>query len=142
VKGSGRWPNERADALLLSPAAGRRQRPKFRGACGKCLGLGPRAVREAARARIPRLFHTCVACYRGFLGMLSRRIEKAVRDLVDDYRSRCLWFLRTDYYPADEEEVLRTLDYVERHGDREGFQRAAEIRRWLSRRSSAPSADS
>jgi len=70
----------------------------------------------------------------------SQQIADAVRRLVDEYRDRCLWFLRADYYPEGPEEMLRTLDYIERHGDRRAYLRAAEIRRWLSRRSSAPSA--
>jgi hypothetical protein len=69
-----------------------------------------------------------------------RHIADAVRSLVDDYRDRCLWFLRADYYPRELADLSRTLDYIERHGDREAYRRAAEIRRWLSRRSSASSA--
>lgn len=65
-----------------------------------------------------------------------------VRDLVDEYRDRCLWFLRRDFYPADRAEVLRTLTYIERHGDRDGYRRSAEIRRWLSPDSNAVSAGS
>ena len=67
---------------------------------------------------------------------------QALRQLVDEYRSRCLWFLRSDYYPASDEESRRVLDYIERYGDREAFLRVAEIRRWLSPPSSAPSAAS
>jgi hypothetical protein len=69
-------------------------------------------------------------------------IANAVRALVDEYRDQCLWFLRADYYPETPEEILRALDYIERHGDRRGYQRAAEVRRWLSRRSSGSSAGS
>ncbi len=69
-------------------------------------------------------------------------IDDVVRSLTDDYRERCLWFLRPDYYPEGTEAILRTLDYIERHGDRHAYVRAAEIRRWLSRRSSVPSAAS
>jgi hypothetical protein len=69
-------------------------------------------------------------------------IPESVNRLVDEYRHRCLWFLRSDYYPETDTQRLRVLDYIERHGDREAFRRAAEIRRWLSRISSAPSADS
>lgn len=74
------------------------------------------------------------------MGTPTPEIMSSVRQLVDEYRDRCLWFLRPDYYPADREEVLRTLTYIERHGDRDGYQRAAEIRRWLSPHSSAASA--
>jgi hypothetical protein len=62
--------------------------------------------------------------------------------LVDEYRVRCLWFLRPDYYPSTTEERIRVLEYIERRGDREGFRRAARVKRWLSRDSSAPSAGS
>ena len=72
----------------------------------------------------------------------AHEIADAVRRLVDEYRERCLWFIRADYYPQQPEEIRRTLDYIERHGDREAYRRAAEIRRWLSRRASASSADS
>ena len=70
------------------------------------------------------------------------RIADAVHRLVDEYRDRCLWFLRADYYPEGRDDILRTLGYVERYGDREGYRRAAEIRQWLSRSSSEPSAAS
>jgi hypothetical protein len=72
----------------------------------------------------------------------TRAIAEAVHRLVDEYRDQCLWFLRRDYYPEGEEETRRTLEYIERHGDQRGFRRAAEIRRWLSRRSSEASAGS
>jgi hypothetical protein len=65
----------------------------------------------------------------------------AWRSFVDDYRARCLWFLRSDYYPSTESEWLRVLDSIERHGDVAAFRRASEIRTWLLRASSATSAD-
>lgn len=71
---------------------------------------------------------------------LMDEIPDAVDRLVDEYRSRCLWFLRSDYYPATDIERLQVLEYIERYGDREAFRRAAEIRRWLSPTSSARSA--
>lgn len=69
-------------------------------------------------------------------------LEAEVRALVDEYRTRCLWFLRRDFYPETREETLRVLRYVERQGDREGFIRAARIRQWLSPDSSGRSAAS
>jgi hypothetical protein len=69
-------------------------------------------------------------------------IAAAVRRLVDEYRDQCLWFLRRDFYPASTAETMRTLDYIERYGDQRAFRRAAEIRAWLSRPSSEPSAGS
>lgn len=62
--------------------------------------------------------------------------------LVDEYRVRCLWFLRPEYRPSTDADRRRVLDYIERHGDREGFRRARELRRWLSPHSSEPSAGS
>ena len=73
---------------------------------------------------------------------LSPEAAAALRELVDAYRSRCLWFLRRDYYPGTVAEARRVLDAIERHGDRDGFRRAARIRQWLSPSSSATSAGS
>jgi hypothetical protein len=70
----------------------------------------------------------------------SNTPAEAVDRLVDEYRTRCLWFLRPDYYPATLEERLRVLDYIERHGDRDAFRKAAAVRQWLLRSFSAPSA--
>lgn len=63
-------------------------------------------------------------------------LETAVNALVDEYRTSCLWFLRADYYPASDEQRARVLDYIQRHGDRRAYLRAATLRRWLSPTSS------
>jgi hypothetical protein len=73
---------------------------------------------------------------------LTPDAASALRALIDDYRERCLWFLQPDYYPTTEAEALRVLDAIDRHGDRAGFQRSSEVRKWLSPSSSAASADS
>jgi len=67
-------------------------------------------------------------------------VPEVVDRLVDEYRQRCLWFLRSEYYPVTDTERLQVLEYIERYGDREAFRRAAKIRRWLSQTSSARSA--
>jgi hypothetical protein len=62
--------------------------------------------------------------------------ETEFRRFVDQYRARCLWFLREDYYPrtpAERDEVLRQ---IAQHGDREAFLRVAQFRTWLLQRSS------
>jgi hypothetical protein len=69
-------------------------------------------------------------------------IAEAVNRLVDEYRQQCLWFLRSDYYPTTIDERRRVLDYIQRHGDRRAYLRAAEVRQWLLRNSSAASAGS
>ncbi|HEX9188393.1 MAG TPA: hypothetical protein VGB87_15045 [Vicinamibacteria bacterium] len=70
------------------------------------------------------------------------RWQEALRELVDEYRGRCLWFLRRDYYPETPEEAEQVLRYIERYGDLEAFRRAARIRPWLSPSSSDTSAGS
>jgi hypothetical protein len=42
------------------------------------------------------------------------KVAVMVDALVNEYRPRCLWFLRPDYYPRTKEERLRILDYIER----------------------------
>ena len=76
------------------------------------------------------------------MGEGTRSAARAVDDLVDEYRARCLWFLREDYYPTTNAQRIQTLRYIQRYGDREAYRRAAEIRRWLSPTTSAPSAAS
>lgn len=66
-------------------------------------------------------------------------LRRQINELVDTYRARCLWFLRADYYPAELPEVLRTLDYIRRDGDREAFRKAGELYQWLSPDSDKPS---
>ncbi|MEW6742488.1 MAG: hypothetical protein AB1486_06995 [Planctomycetota bacterium] len=67
-------------------------------------------------------------------------IQSELRELVDAYRSLCLWFLREDFYPRTKPEALRVLDHIQRHGDLEAFRRAGKLRTWLLRNSSAGSA--
>ena len=69
-------------------------------------------------------------------------LDAEVRSLVDDYRERCLWFVRADYYPSTPDEILRVLRWIFARGDREAFQRAGKIEEWLSRTSSGKSAAS
>lgn len=64
-------------------------------------------------------------------------ITRQVHRLVEDYRDRCLWFLRQDFMPSTPEQILRTLDQIERYGDRAAYERAEEIRRWLQAPSKA-----
>ncbi len=74
--------------------------------------------------------------------MDSETAVAALQELVDDYRARCLWFLREDYYPETAAERERVLSLIAEHGDLEAFRRVAEIRAWYSRPSSGTSASS
>lgn len=65
---------------------------------------------------------------------------RKVNELVDEYRSQCLWFLRPDFYPTTVADALRVLDYIERYGNRDAFRKAAELRQWLSQNFNATSA--
>lgn len=58
--------------------------------------------------------------------------DDLLRQLIDDVRRDCLWFLRSDYYPGDEAERRTVLDYIERYGDRQAFRRARALRAWPS----------
>ena len=73
---------------------------------------------------------------------LDPALDSEVRSLIDDYRERCLWFVRRDYYPSSPGEVLRVLQWIRVKGDKEAFQRAGKIERWLSQASSETSAAS
>ena len=76
------------------------------------------------------------------MNLIDENLRRQINGLVDAYRDRCLWFLRSDYYPTDLQDVLRTLDYIRRYGDREAFRKAGELYQWLSPDSSKPSAAS
>jgi hypothetical protein len=69
-------------------------------------------------------------------------IQHELDQLVEDYRTRCLWFLRPDFRPRTGGEILSVLRHIETHGDRAAFLRVAAIRRWLSQHSSESSASS
>ena len=69
-------------------------------------------------------------------------IKMQLYQLIEEYRDRCLWFLRVDYYPESLDSALRALDYIRRYGDNRAFQRAGELKRWLLRISSEQSASS
>jgi hypothetical protein len=69
-----------------------------------------------------------------------QEVTEAVDRLVDEYRARCLWFLRPDYYPETTEQRLRVLEYVQRHGDLAAFKKASKLRRCLLQHSSGRSA--
>jgi hypothetical protein len=68
--------------------------------------------------------------------------NESVNALADEYRTRCLWFLRPEYYPETLEAQLRVLGYIERYGDVDGHRRASAIRNWLLHPSNAASVGS
>ena len=70
----------------------------------------------------------------------AQQVMARVNALVDEYRARCLWYLREDFYPETFAQACRVLEAIQRHGDAEAFQKAAPIRQWLLQNSSKPSA--
>lgn len=54
--------------------------------------------------------------------------SRALRQLVDEHRAACLWYLRADYYPTTAAEVERVLQAIERHSDLRALHRVAEFR--------------
>lgn len=69
-------------------------------------------------------------------------VATAVDRLVDEWRARCLWDLRPDYYPSTDEERIAVLEAIQERGDLAVFQRAGVLKAWLSRRCSDASASS
>lgn len=68
-------------------------------------------------------------------------VAAAIDALVDEYRVRCLWFVRPGYYPRTVHEQLRVLDAIDRYGDLAAFRRASFLRQWLSQTTNAASAN-
>ena len=64
------------------------------------------------------------------------------RAFMEEYRARCLWFLKPGYVPTTPEEHDTVLRLIEQHGDGVAFRRAAGFRQWRSQRSNATSATS
>ena len=62
---------------------------------------------------------------------MNAELTTEIRKLTENYRDRCLWFLRHDFVPRTPEEILHVLDLIERYGDREGFERVQRLREWL-----------
>ncbi len=69
-------------------------------------------------------------------------IHPDIVDLVEEYRDRCLWFLKPDFVPSTVQEAEYALDLIERYGDRSAYVRAEKLRQWLSRLSRPQSCDS
>jgi hypothetical protein len=63
---------------------------------------------------------------------MSPDMEREFRALVEEYRARCLWFMRPDYLPADARGWHRVLDAIATHGDLAALARVERLRSWLS----------
>jgi hypothetical protein len=74
------------------------------------------------------------------MGDPGSAVMDRIRELVDEHRATCLWYLREDWLPRTESEALQALDAIARNGDLSAFQKAAELRTWLSRASNSTSA--
>lgn len=74
--------------------------------------------------------------------MDSLQFEIELRQLINEYRNRCLWFLREDFYPETLAEQERVLTLIARNGDLDAFKRVGRLRTWLSQPCNATSAAS
>ena len=54
-----------------------------------------------------------------------------INALAEEYRDRCLWFLKPGFSAGTPEEALRLLDLIERYGDGSAYRRAERLREWL-----------
>jgi hypothetical protein len=62
-----------------------------------------------------------------------------IEALVEEHRATCLWFLDVSFRPDTPSKAMRALDSIARHGGRQAFIRASELKQWLSRTSSETS---
>ena len=67
---------------------------------------------------------------------------QAIERLVDECRVACLWYTRPDFYPRTDAERLAVLEAIQERSSLQVFQRAGELKAWLSRHSSDASASS
>lgn len=71
-------------------------------------------------------------CYTNRVMTIEEIVQsEAVHTLVNDYRGMCFWNLAEDFLPRTREQLLMTLDYLERYGDLAAYRRAGRIRKWL-----------
>lgn len=62
---------------------------------------------------------------------LPKDIQQRVHIIVDEYRTRCLWWMRKDYYPSTLQQSVRVLEDITKNCDAEGFKKAGGLRQWL-----------
>jgi hypothetical protein len=75
-------------------------------------------------------------------GATRDEVVRAIDDLVDECRVESLWYLRPDYHPATDIERHQVLDAIQERSSRDVFQRAGNLKAWLSLHSSDASASS
>ena len=68
-------------------------------------------------------------------------IKAELITLINEYRAQSIWFLREDFMPENDQEAVRTLEYIEKHADREGFIRARRLKQWFLLHTSKTSVD-
>lgn len=71
---------------------------------------------------------------------LTKDIEQELTALISEYRETCLWFLHEDCSPDTLPNALAILVNIEKYGDKQGFIRARQVKKWLLQISSVPSA--
>jgi hypothetical protein len=51
----------------------------------------------------------------------------AVKDLVEQQRMRCLWYMPDKYYPTGIAETLSILKKIQRYGDLAAYKKAGKL---------------
>lgn len=80
--------------------------------------------------------------WRTLRGVDDGVTREEIDAFIEAHRARCLWFVRHDFAPSDDDERRWALGQIQRNCDRAAFARAAILKRWLSPRSSDVSAGS
>jgi uncharacterized protein (DUF3820 family) len=71
----------------------------------------------------------------------DQTVLRDITRLADEYRERCLWFMRDDFQPKTLAEALRILQYIERNGDVAALRKVAPLKKWLLQHTNKQSAD-
>jgi hypothetical protein len=74
-----------------------------------------------------------VLSYPERVDMEALAASNAVNRMVDEFRARCFWSARSDYYPLGLDQQVKALVTIQRHGDLATFRRASALRQWLLR---------
>ncbi len=66
------------------------------------------------------------------------KLRDDLRQLIEECRTQCLWFLAEDYLPKTRAQALRVLEQIRRRGNLAAFRKAGELKRWLLLNSNEP----
>jgi len=62
----------------------------------------------------------------------TKQAISEVRDLVENYRTTCFWFMNEQWLPDSVAAARRAVILLQRYGDREAYLSASAWKPWLS----------